>query len=97
VVADYALTQVYTPPSFYVREIADATRASTSGLPPELTRAFATMPQEVVEVMTGSDPEVMRHALAVIDAEHDGPVNLAKSRFGLTDASIEALRAAYLI
>jgi protein-tyrosine phosphatase len=46
--------------------------------------------------MMGSDPEVMRQALAGIDSKYGGPVNLAKTRFGLTNASIAHLRGVYL-
>ena len=48
-------------------------------------------------VMGGSDPAVMRQALATIDARYGGPVQLSKTRFGLTDAKIAHLRQTYLI
>jgi len=45
----------------------------------------------------GSDPAVMRQALSRIDQTFGGPVELAKSRFGLTDAKVAHLRGVYLI
>ena len=47
--------------------------------------------------MLGSDPEVMRRALAEIDAKYGGPVELAKARYGLTDEKVAYLRAVYLV
>jgi protein-tyrosine phosphatase len=44
----------------------------------------------------GSDPEVMRQALAGVDRKYGGPIGLAKARFGLTDTSITRLRSLYL-
>lgn len=94
VVADYALTQVYTPPSMYLKRTADAPSA---GVPDEHAKAFARMPREVLEIMLGSDPAVMTKALATIDEKFGGPVALAKARFGLTDADVAALRRTYLV
>jgi len=96
VVADYALTQVYTPPSLYKAQMAQAGRVSGGGLTAEQARAFAQMPSEVLDIIMGSDPEVMRKALAQIDDRFGGPVALAKARFGLTDAMIATMRGAYL-
>jgi protein-tyrosine phosphatase len=55
------------------------------------------LPRPVLEVIMGSDPEVMRQALAGIDRKYGGPIALAKARYGLTDASIARLRSLYLI
>jgi protein-tyrosine phosphatase len=44
----------------------------------------------------GSDPAIMRRALEMIDQKYGGPIELAKSSFGLTDAKISQLRAVYL-
>jgi len=95
IVADYALTQVYSPPSLSMREAPGGLAAL--GITPEQMRAFARTPREVLAVMTGSDPEIMRQALALLDRDHGGPVQLAKDRFGLDDAKIAWLRASYLI
>lgn len=96
VIADYALTQVYTPPSYYRQQMAKV-GAPTAGLTPEMMQAFARMPPEVLNVIMGSDPAVMRQALAAIDTKFGGPVALTKARFGLTDKSIAKLRKTYLV
>jgi protein-tyrosine phosphatase len=95
VVADYALTQVFTPPALYMKMASS--HAAMPGITAEQAQAFARMPREVLEVMMGSDPEVMRQALAEIDRRHGGPVELAKSRYGLTDAKVAYLRSSYLV
>jgi protein-tyrosine phosphatase len=97
VVADYALTQVYTPPSGYMRAMAAGSGAGASGITPEMAKAFSRMPHDVLMVLMGSDPAVMRQALAQVDAKFGGPAELAKARFGLTDAKIAHLRQVYLI
>jgi protein-tyrosine phosphatase len=63
----------------------------------QLAQALAGLPKAVLEVIMGSDPEVMRQALAAIDRKYGGPVQLARSRFGLTDVSVARLRDLYLI
>ena len=95
VIADYALTQTYTPPSLYIRQATQG--AAISGVNSAQAQAFARMPTEVLEVIMGSDPQVMRLALAAIDAKFGGPAALAKQRFGLTDSKIASLRQSYLI
>ncbi|MDB5445448.1 MAG: hypothetical protein JWQ97_765, partial [Phenylobacterium sp.] len=95
VVADYALTQVYTPAALYKARIAQG--GSVSGVSSQQAQAFARMPSEVLDVILGSDPEVMRQTLARIDSRFGGPLELAKARFGLTDAKIAHLRGVYLI
>lgn len=95
ILADYALTQVYSPPREMMRMVAHS--GGVPGIPPEQAKAFAAMPPEVMQVMMGSDPAVMRQALAKIDAKFGGPVQLTKDRYGLTDAKIAYLRQSYLI
>lgn len=97
IVSDYALTQVYTPPSFYKKQMGDAGRAPGGGLTAEQAQAFSRMPPEVLDIIMGSDPDVMRKALAEVDRRYGGPVALAKTRFGLTDAGILSMRRAYLV
>jgi len=94
VIADYALTQVYTPPSLYLNAMRGG--QAQPGVNAQQAQIFARMPREVLEVMMGSDPAVMRKALAEIDARYGGPVELAKARYGLTDAKIAWLRSLYL-
>jgi protein-tyrosine phosphatase len=95
VVADYALTQVYTPPGYYLKQMSNPSEPNPA-LAPETARAFAKLPPEVLQVIMGSDPEVMRRALAQIDRAHGGPVAVAKARFGLDEAKIARLRRTYL-
>jgi protein-tyrosine phosphatase len=94
VIADYALTQVYVPPAYYKKQMASGT--NSSGVNAQQAQAMARMPPEVLDVILGSDPAVMRQALAAVDAKYGGPVALAKARFGLTDKKIARLRALYL-
>ena len=93
VLQDYALTQVYTPPSYYAKM---AQSGASSSVTAQQMQALAKLPPEVLQVIMGSDPEVMRRALATIDAKFGGPAALTKARFGLTDDKIAKLRAAYL-
>ena len=58
---------------------------------------FSQVPPEVLAVMGGSDPAVMRRTLEKIDARFGGPVALAKARYGLTDEKIARLRQLYLV
>ncbi len=94
ILSDYGLTQVYTPPAFYKKLMAQG--AATSGLTAQQAQAFARMPPEVLDVIMGSDPEVMRRALAAVDRKYGGPVALTKARFGLTDGKVASMRKAYL-
>jgi protein-tyrosine phosphatase len=95
IVADYALTQVYTPPSLYMNQIRQT--GKTPGLSREQAEAFASMPKDVLQVLMGSDPAVMEAALAEMDRKYGGPIELAKARFGLDDEKIVHLRKLYLI
>jgi protein-tyrosine phosphatase len=97
IVADYALTQVYTPPSMYKAQMASGAGARMGGMTAEQMQAFARMPPEVLDVMMGSDPGVMRLALAEVDRKYGGPIALAKAKFGLTDGKVAAMRKAYLV
>jgi protein-tyrosine phosphatase len=96
VLQDYALTEIYTPPSYYIQQMRQS-GANTSGVSAQQAQALAKLPPEVLQVIMGSDPEVMRRALATIDIRFGGPIALSKARFGLTDASIAKLRKAYLV
>jgi protein-tyrosine phosphatase len=93
VVADYALTEAYSPPPAYQTA---GSGVAAMGIPQDKARAYAQMAPEVLQVMSGSDPAVMRRALAKIDARFGGPIPLAKARYGLTDAKIARLRELYL-
>ncbi|MBN9318596.1 MAG: hypothetical protein BGN86_16080 [Caulobacterales bacterium 68-7] len=95
IVADYALTQVYTPPANYTSAIANG--QSSPGLTPQMAEALRRLPPEVLGVLMGSPPEVMRQTLAQIDAKYGGPVELAKAKFGLTDGKIAQIRSLYLV
>ena len=89
VVADYALSQTFVPPAYYLNQASGATAAQTS--------PFARLPRPIAEVILGSDPAVMQHALGRMNREFGGPIGLAKKQFGLTDAAIGQLRADYLV
>lgn len=95
VLEDYGLTQVYTPPSYYAKMAQSG--AANSSVSAQQFQALSKLPPEVLQVIMGSDPEVMRRALSIIDAKFGGPVALTKARFGLTDAKIIAMRSAYLV
>jgi len=95
VLRDYGLTEVYTPPSYYAKMAQSG--AASGGVTAQQMQALSKLPPEVLQVIMGSDPEVMRRALATIDAKFGGPVALTKARFGLTDAKVAKLRAAYLV
>lgn len=94
VIADYALSQAYVPTSRYLDQAARG--EAFGGFSLAQSRALAKLPREALEVILGSEPEVMRRALATIDARHGGPIAAAKARLGLTDAKIARLRRAYL-
>lgn len=91
VLVDYGLTQTYTPPSYYAK-----LARSGGGVTSQQMQALSKLPPEVLQIIMGSDPEVMRRALAAIDARYGGPVALAKTRFGLTDEKVARLRSVYL-
>ena len=94
VIADYALTQIYAPPSGYLKAAAGS---SIPGVPADQAKAMARIPREVLAVLMGSDPAIMQQALEKIDQQYGGPIELAKSSFGLTDSKISHLRSVYLI
>ncbi len=94
VIADYALSETYVPPALYLEQMARGEAIGGFSLPQ--TQALAKLPPEVLKVILGADPEVMRRALAIIDARYGGPTAVAKARFGLTEGKIAALRRAYL-
>lgn len=93
VIADYALSEKYVPAGSY-RDMMR--KAESMPNAPREARFFAETPDEALDVVMGSDADVMRRALARIDAEQGGPIALAKARYGLTDAVIERLRDLYL-
>jgi protein-tyrosine phosphatase len=95
VIADYALTQVYTPPANYTAAINSG--ATSPGLTPEMAQAMRRLPPEVLSVLMGSDPDVMRQTLTRIDAQFGGPVELVKAKFGVNDAGIARMRSLYLV
>lgn len=95
VIADYALSQTYVPTTTYTKQVK--TGAPMSGVSNSQAKAFGGMPPEVLNVLMGSDPDVMRIALKMVDDKFGGPVELAKARFGLTDAKVARLRETYLI
>ncbi len=95
VVADYALTQVYTPPAAYMAAMNSST--PTPGLTPQQAEAMRRLPPEVLQVLMGSDPAVMRMTLAEIDTKFGGPTALVKAKFGVTDAGIARMRQLYLV
>jgi protein-tyrosine phosphatase len=95
VVADYALTQAYAPPAPQPSKLAG------NGAGPEVleeeARRVAALPAEVYQVIFGSDPAVMRQALALIDERDGGPLALARSRMGLTKRKLAAVRERLLV
>lgn len=95
VLADYALTEVYTPPATYVAAMNSST--PTPGLTPQQAEALRRLPPEVLQVLMGSDPAVMRLVLAEIDTRFGGPAAVAKTKFGVTDAGIARMRQLYLV
>lgn len=90
VVADYALSEAYAPPAFYLRQASAA--PASAGL-----AKVAAMPPQVSRVALGADPGVMRKLLAHVDAQYGGPIRLAKDALGLTEVSLARLRRSYLI
>lgn len=92
---DYALTAGSLPRNIDYGQARSA--GAAFGLPPEQAEAFARMPPEVLQIVGGADEAIMREAMARIDREVGGPIQLAKARFGLTDATIARLRDIYLI
>lgn len=96
VIADYALSETYVPPEKYIEEIRNPPADATGSVSPQMAQMFAAMPEPVLRVLLGTDADVMRIALAEIDATAGGPVGLAKARYGLTDETIATLRSLYL-
>lgn len=94
VIADYALSQAYVPTSLYLEQAARG--EAFGGFSLAQSRALAKLPIEALEVILGSDPEIMRRTLAMIDARYGGPIAAAKARLGLTDNKIALLRRIYL-
>lgn len=96
VLADYALTEVYTPAPAYLNAPIDPAHPP-AGLTAQQAESLAHTPREAMQVLMGSNPEILRQALAMIDAKYGGPIELAKARYGLNDLAIGHLRETYLI
>lgn len=96
VIADYALSEFYVPPDKYIAEMRTPTSQGPDVIPPQQRQLFSRMPDPVLRVMMGTDPEVMQMTLASIDAKFGGPIALAKTRYGLDDVAIDYLRTVYL-
>jgi len=94
VVADYALTQVYTPPATYAAALKGGQKMA--GLDEQQAAAMRRLAPEVLQVIMGSDPAVMRLTLSQIDAKYGGPVELVKARFGVTTAALARMQRLYL-
>ncbi|WP_297508621.1 tyrosine-protein phosphatase [uncultured Caulobacter sp.] len=93
VLEDYGLTELYTPPSYYAKL---AQSGASNSVTTQQMQAMSRLPPEVLRVIMGADPEVMRRALAAVDKKFGGPEALVKARYGMTDAKIALLRKAYL-
>jgi protein-tyrosine phosphatase len=96
IIADYALSQVYVPPSYYLGLARTAGANAPAGGTAAQVSPLSQLPPEVAAIILGSDREVMRQFLARVDREMGGPIGVAKARFGLTDVSIRQLRRKYL-
>lgn len=97
VIADYALSEAYVPASFYLNQIRDPAPGANTGMS-ERERAFMSqLPDPVLTVILGSEPEVMRRALARMDAEFGGPTGLVMAKYGVSGEGIARLRARYLV
>jgi protein-tyrosine phosphatase len=97
VIADYGLTETYTPVSFYMNLMRTPQEGASTRETATQANPYTRLPPEVSSVILGSVPEVMRLTLARMDREFGGPVELAKQRFGLTDAGIAKMRRKYLL
>lgn len=93
IVADYGLTGRYLPRSEINRMMADG--GQRLGVSPELAAATARMPNNVQEVLLGTDPTVMELCLSKIEARHGNLLELARQQYGLDTAAIERLRRLY--
>jgi protein-tyrosine phosphatase len=96
IVADYALSQTYVPVSYYTNITRTSQAGQTSGGTAAQVSSLARLPHEVVNIILGSDPEIMRKTLVRIDSEYVSAGGLAKRRFGVTDAGIAQMRRKYL-
>lgn len=95
VIADYALSQKFVPPEYYAGQGAGS-RSTSAALPSQQQAMMARMPEDVMRVIMGSDPEVMRQALYLFDEKAGGPIELVTSRYGVDRDAIEHLRATLL-
>lgn len=95
IIADYALSETIVPPDKYL----EAIRSDDGGMsmPAEQRAMFARVPEPVLRVLFGTDPDVMRLTLDRIDAEHGGLARYAATNFGLDAERVEVLRNSYLV
>ncbi|HEY2750233.1 tyrosine-protein phosphatase [Phenylobacterium sp.] len=91
VISDYALTETFTPPAFYMGEMSSGV-VSTPG-----ASLLPATPLPVLRVILGADPAVIGRLLAYVDAEYGGPVQMAMTRLGLSEISLSRLRQSCLI
>jgi protein-tyrosine phosphatase len=95
VIADYALSQKFVPPEYYASQGAGS-RSASAALPSQQLAMMARMPEDVMRIIMGSDPEVIRQALDLFDEKAGGPIELVKSRYGVDQSAIDHLRATLL-
>ena len=96
VIADYALSEQYVPASFYLSQIRTPQAGSESGMSDQERKFMGQLPDDVLLVIMGSEPAVMEQALARIDKDFGGPINLIKQKFGVSDQGIAIMRQYYL-
>jgi protein-tyrosine phosphatase len=95
IIADYALSQKFVPPEYYASQGAGS-RSTSAALPSQQQAMMARMPEGVMRIIMGSDPDVMRQALDLFDQKAGGPVELVKSRYGVDQGAINHLRVTLL-
>lgn len=97
VIADYGLTETYVPVSYYMNLMRTPREGNSNRETAAQASVYTRLPPDVSNVILGSVPDVMRLTLTRMDREFGGPVELAKQRFGLTDAGIAKMRRKYLV
>jgi protein-tyrosine phosphatase len=97
VIADYALSETYVPPDKYLQEMRKPTKEREAALSPQMAEMFKAMPEPVLRVLMGTDADVMRLTLGEIDKTEGGPVNLVKTRYGVTDEGLATMRRTFLV
>jgi protein-tyrosine phosphatase len=96
IIADYALSDKYVPASFYLKQMRSAQPSSDGSMSENERKFMSQLPEEVLLVIMGSDPDVMRRTLALIDVTYGSPINMIKSKYGVTDTDLAKLRQIYL-